>query len=175
MNNIAAKASASASATQSALAKEQDNLRGREARGRVCATLNGMELDEHKDGGGGGVVWGTPQGLISNLHFLTFIYVFKYVRHSHFPQSVCVSLCVCLCVCVSSGPKAKGRSREIEQLLKVSLEEICWVSGPGNRFPLAASSMATQSGGATKCSTMLPHMSIANAAHAVPAAVAAPT
>lgn len=55
MNNIAAKASASA--TQSALAKEEDNLRRREARGRVCAALNGMELDEHKDriGEGGGV------------------------------------------------------------------------------------------------------------------------
>lgn len=135
-----------------------------------------MELDEHKDGGGGWG-WGTPQGLISNLHFLTFIYVFKYVRHSHFPQRVCVCWCVCVRVfgAALATTKAKGRSREIEQLLKVSLEEICWVSGPGNRFPLAASSMATQSGGATKCSTMLPHMSIANAAHAVPAAVAAPT
>lgn len=39
---------------------------------------------------------GTPQGLISNLHFLTFIYVFKYVRgvfpRPHFPGTPPLSL-----------------------------------------------------------------------------------
>lgn len=61
MNNIAAKASASA--TQSALAKEEDNLGGREARGRVCAALNGMELDEHKNESRGEVGLGYTTGV----------------------------------------------------------------------------------------------------------------
>jgi len=48
---------------------------------------------------------GTPQGLISNLHFLTFIYVFKYVR------GVVVSLFI-------AGPKSKGNLTAVQSVIR---------------------------------------------------------